>query len=120
MGTLSEQHIERAVDACKWAGVHDAVENLPKGYLTEIGERGVGLSGGQRQRIGIARALLKHPRLFIFDEATSSLDAASAELIAETVNHLRGKATVVFIAHKTPSNLLYDSKITLTQNSPIV
>ena len=110
---------ERAVDACKWAGVHDAVENLPKGYLTEIGERGVGLSGGQRQRIGIARALLKQPRLFIFDEATSGLDSASAELIAETVNQLRGKATVVFIAHKVPANLVFDSKIILTKEGSL-
>ena len=99
---------ERAVDACKWAGVHGAIENLPKGYLTEIGERGVGLLGGQRQRLGIARALLKQPRLFILDEATSGLDEKAASLIAETVNRLRGKATILFVAHRVPNNLLFD------------
>lgn len=62
--------------------------------------RGVGLSGGQRQRVAIARALLKRPQLLIFDESTSGLDEALAERIAETVNSLRGKVSMLFIAQR--------------------
>lgn len=104
---------EQAVEACKWSGVHVDLANLPSGYETEIGERGIGLSGGQKQRIGIARALLRQPKLFLFDEATSSLDASSAEHIAETVNRMRGKSTVLFISHNVPVNLKFDRHIDL-------
>jgi len=90
------------------AEIHQVIEALPQGYQTEIGERGVGLSGGQKQRIAIARALLKQPRILIFDEATSSLDAPTAEHFAATVNQLKGKVTMLFIAHALPKNLQVD------------
>jgi subfamily B ATP-binding cassette protein HlyB/CyaB len=99
---------QQAVQACKMAGVHDVIEALPQGYQTEVGERGAGLSGGQKQRLAIARALLKGPKVLIFDEATSALDAETAESFARTVNSLKGKVTMLFIAHSLPKALRID------------
>ena len=96
---------EEIAFACRQAEIHDVIEQLPQGYQTPLGERGVGLSGGQRQRISIARALLKRPKVLIFDEATSSLDQETAEQFARTVNQLSGKVTIVFIAHALPQGL---------------
>ena len=101
------------VQACKVAEIHDVIEKLPKGYNTEIGEHGIGLSGGQKQRLAIARAVLKRPRVLIFDEAASSLDAQTAERFAQTVNRLRGQVTVLFIAHHVPKGLAVDDVFTL-------
>jgi len=99
---------EEIIAACRKAEIHDAIERLPQGYRTEIGEHGVGLSGGQKQRIAIARALLKEPRILIFDEATSGLDGATAEALARTINQLKGSATIIFIAHGVPRGLAVD------------
>jgi len=102
---------DRVVMACKLAEIHDVIEQLPEGYKTRIGEHGAGLSGGQKQRIAIARALLKRPRILIFDEATSSLDAHTADQFAKTVNRLKGKVTMLFIAHQLPRMLRVDNFI---------
>ncbi|MBW7900127.1 MAG: peptidase domain-containing ABC transporter [Rhodocyclaceae bacterium] len=104
---------EQVMQACRWAEIHDTIEKLPKGYQTELGERGVGLSGGQKQRIAIARALLKQPRVLIFDEATANLDPQTAEHFARTVNTLKGKVALLFIAHQLPKGLLADEVVTL-------
>jgi subfamily B ATP-binding cassette protein HlyB/CyaB len=102
---------EQVVHACRMAEIHDVIEKLPQGYQTEIGERGVGLSGGQKQRMAIARALLKQPQILIFDEATSGLDSATAEHFAATINHLRGKVTMLFITHALPKGLQVDEVV---------
>jgi len=102
------------VQACKIAEIHDVIEKLPKGYNTEIGEHGVGLSGGQKQRLAISRAMLKRPKILVFDEATSSLDQHTAERFAQTVNRLKGMAMVLFIAHQLPKGLAVDEVFTLT------
>jgi hypothetical protein len=86
-------------------------------YQTEIGERGVGLSGGQKQRMAIARALIKQPKILIFDEATSSLDSTTAEHFATTINQLKGKVSMLFITHAMPKNLLVDEVVRIGQGS---
>ena len=99
------------------AEIHHTIEALPRGYQTEIGERGAGLSGGQKQRIAIARALLRQPKILVFDEATSSLDSATAEHFAATVNQLKGRATILFITHALPRNLAVDEIVRIGQGA---
>jgi subfamily B ATP-binding cassette protein HlyB/CyaB len=102
---------EEIVHACKMAEIHAVIEQLPQGYQTPVGENGVGLSGGQRQRIAIARALLKRPRVLIFDESVSNLDMQTAEHFAGTINKLKGKVTMLFITHQLPKALQVDEVI---------
>ncbi len=104
---------EMAVQAAKLAEIHPTIEALPGGYKTDVGERGAGLSGGQKQRIAIARALLKRPRVLIFDEATSGLDAAVAEHFAATIARFKGKVTILFITHRAPDKLVPDRVVHL-------
>ncbi|MBI4973713.1 ABC transporter ATP-binding protein [Candidatus Roizmanbacteria bacterium] len=93
----TEQEIK---DAAKIANADDFIRRFPKGYLSEIGERGVKLSGGQKQRIAIARALLKDPPILIFDEATSSLDSKSEYEVQQALNTLMKGRTTIIIAHR--------------------
>jgi len=87
--------------AAKIANLHEFVVNdLPQGYATTVGERGVRLSGGQRQRIGIARALYHNPQVLILDEATSALDNLTEQAVMEAVNNLGHDITIILIAHR--------------------
>ena len=104
---------EQVVHACRMAEIHATIEQLPQGYQTGIGERGAGLSGGQKQRLAIARALLRQPRVLIFDEATSHLDADTAAAFAATIASLRGVATILFITHAPIASLRFDRVIRL-------
>ncbi len=99
------------ITACRMAEIHEVIEKMPQGYQTHIGEHGAGLSGGQKQRIAIARALLKRPKILIFDEATSGLDQQTAEQFAQTINQFKGKVTMLFIAHNLPRTLAVDEVI---------
>jgi ATP-binding cassette, subfamily B, bacterial HlyB/CyaB len=110
---------EQIVEACKVAEIHGVIEELPQGYRTEIGERGVGLSTGQKQRIAIARALLKRPPVLIFDEATTSLDQPTAEHFCTTINQLKGRATILFITHALPKTLQVDEIVHIGTAPPV-
>jgi ATP-binding cassette, subfamily B, bacterial HlyB/CyaB len=111
---------EDVIQACKAAEIHDVIEKLPQGYQTEIGERGTGLSGGQKQRIAIARALLKRPKILIFDEAVSNLDQATSEHFAKTINKLKKSVTIIFVTHQVPGGLGVDELIHMDTVSTIV
>ncbi len=104
---------EDAVHACRIAELHDVIEALPQGYNTRLGEHGVGLSGGQKQRLAIARAVIRRPRILIFDEATSNLDVETAERFAQTVNRLKDRAGILYIAHQVPQGLAADLRLDL-------
>ena len=86
--------------ACKMARVDEFIHDLPQGYATVVGERGVRLSGGQRQRLGIARALIVNPQVLVFDEATSSLDYESERAIQLAMRSISGTRTTLIIAHR--------------------
>jgi ABC-type multidrug transport system fused ATPase/permease subunit len=94
---------EDAVQAAKAANIHDFIESLPQKYQTIIGDRGILISGGQRQRIALARALARKPELLVLDEATSSLDSESENAIKKSVEDLRGKTSIMVIAHRMSS-----------------
>jgi ATP-binding cassette, subfamily B, bacterial PglK len=100
---VPEPQIDRArvEEACRSARIHEFIEQqLPLGYDTAVGERGVRLSGGERQRIGIARALYRRPEVLVLDEATSALDGRIEEEVMDEIHHLAGKKTLVMIAHR--------------------
>lgn len=106
---------EEVESACKIAKVDDVIRQLPQGYYTVVGERGVRLSGGQRQRLGIARALLVNPDVLIFDEATSSLDYESERLIQLAMRSLQGTRTTIVIAHRLSTVREADKIVVLDQ-----
>lgn len=91
---------EEVIEAAKKANAHDFIMELPDGYDTDIGQRGVKLSGGQKQRLSIARVFLKDPRILIFDEATSALDNESERIVQESLESLAKERTTFVIAHR--------------------
>ncbi len=91
---------EQVMHAAERAHAHHFIEDLPNGYQTQVGDRGVRLSGGQQQRLFVARELFKQPNVLLLDEATSDLDTASEQHIQSSIDALQGEVTVVIIAHR--------------------
>jgi len=99
--------------AAKHANIHDFITSLPDGYQTVVGERGLKLSGGEKQRVAIARVILKNPRILVFDEATSSLDSHSEQLILESLKEIAERHTTLVIAHRLSTIIDADDIVVL-------
>lgn len=110
---------EAIITASKKANIYDTIMELPDGFDTVMGDRGVKLSGGQRQRIALARALASQPDIIILDEATSAIDGASEALIQKSITDLRGNVTIVVIAHRLSTVMNLDTILVL-KNGTIV
>ncbi|CXX78796.1 Lipid A export ATP-binding/permease protein MsbA [Staphylococcus aureus] len=110
---------EEVVEAAKMANAHDFIMNLPQGYDTEVGERGVKLSGDQKQRLSIARIFLNNPPILILDEATSALDLESESIIQEALDVLSKDRTTLIVAHRL-STITHADKIVVIENGHIV
>ncbi|MEO0790247.1 MAG: ABC transporter ATP-binding protein [Bacteroidota bacterium] len=97
---VEDTRIPEVEEAAALAGIHEFISELPDGYRTEIGERGVRLSGGQKQRLGLARALFRNPSVLILDEATSALDSITEKGIVDALSDLPKEITTIIIAHR--------------------
>lgn len=115
----TEATADQLVEACQRANIHDFIMRLPDGYDSLVGNRGLKLSGGEKQRLAIARVLLKDPALLIFDEATSSLDSISENLIQEAIEPLIKSRTSILIAHRL-STILAADEILVIQDGQII
>ena len=110
---------EDVVNAAKAAEIHQFISDLPDGYNTTVGERGLKLSGGEKQRVGIARTLLKNPPILLLDEATSSLDTETENSIQKSLNQLLEGRTVITIAHRL-STIVNSDFIVVLDNGEII
>ncbi|RDY70013.1 ABC transporter ATP-binding protein [Halobacillus trueperi] len=110
---------EQMIQAAKAANAHEFIMNLPNGYDTLVGERGVKLSGGQKQRVAIARVFLKNPPLLVLDEATSALDLESEHLIQNALERLASERTTFIVAHRL-STITHADRIVHIENGEIV
>ena len=106
---------DQIVEACKFAAADEFIKKLPNAYDTKIGENGVRLSGGQKQRLSIARAILKKSPIILLDEATSSLDADSEEIVQNAISNLTKNKTTLVIAHRLSTIIRADKIIVMNQ-----
>jgi len=104
---------KEVIDAAKNADIHNFISILPDGYETLVGERGLKLSGGEKQRVAIARAILKNPKIFFFDEATSSLDSSTEKEIQKNLENISRNKTTLIIAHRLSTAANADTIIVL-------
>jgi len=104
---------EEVEEAARLAHLHDFIMTLPDGYETRVGERGVKLSGGEKQRVSIARAAIKRPRIYVFDEATSSLDTRTERQILRSLREISYHSTTLVIAHRLSTVVNADQIVVL-------
>ncbi|HEX6691626.1 MAG TPA: ATP-binding cassette domain-containing protein, partial [Burkholderiales bacterium] len=105
---------DEVYEAARAAHIHEFIASLPKGYQTQVGERGLKLSGGEKQRVAIARALLKNPRILIFDEATSALDSRAEKAIQAELERIAVGRTTLVIAHRLSTVMDADQILVLS------
>ena len=110
--------MEEIESACKTANIYDFINSLPDKINTLVGNRGLKLSGGEKQRVSIARVVLKNPKILILDEATSSLDSISENLIQSALNTVMSGRTSIVIAHRL-STVIAADKIMVLENGVI-
>jgi len=115
----TEASYDKVIEAARAAKMHEFISNLPDGYDTTVGERGLKLSGGEKQRVGIARTLLKNPPILLLDEATSSLDTETENSIQDSLNKMLEDRTVITIAHRL-STIVKSDLIVVLENGEIV
>ncbi|MBM3602789.1 MAG: ATP-binding cassette domain-containing protein, partial [Alphaproteobacteria bacterium] len=114
-----EACMDDIIAAAKAAEAHEFIMQMPAGYDTMVGERGIKLSGGQRQRIAIARAILKNAPILLLDEATSALDSVTERLIQTALNHAMAGRTTVVVAHRLATLTNLDRLIVLEHGQVI-
>jgi subfamily B ATP-binding cassette protein MsbA len=110
---------DEIIEAARQANALEFIQELPQGFNTQLGDRGIRLSGGQRQRLAIARALLRDPEILILDEATSALDSVSERLIQESLEKLSVGRTVIVIAHRLSTIIGADKVVVLEQGKVV-
>jgi ATP-binding cassette subfamily B multidrug efflux pump len=110
---------EEIISAAKNADVHDNIINFPNGYKTILGERGVTLSGGQKQRISIARAIIKEPKILIFDDCLSAVDTETEEKILSNLEIISKNITTFIVSHRVSSAKKADKIIVLNEGEII-
>lgn len=110
---------EEVMEAAIAANAHDFIMELPEGYETKVGERGVKLSGGQKQRVAIARVFLKNPSILVLDEATSALDLESESLIQDSLEKLASNRTTIIVAHRL-STITHADNIIVIENGKVI
>ena len=116
---VPEAGIDEIMEAAKAANIHKDIMNMPDGYQTLVGERGLRLSGGQKQRVAISRAILRRSPIIVLDEATASVDVETEKQIQEAINNISGKKTIIAIAHRL-STIRNADKILVIENGHII
>jgi ATP-binding cassette subfamily B multidrug efflux pump len=116
---MKDASMEQIIRAAKYAQAHDFIMELPLGYDTIVGERGMGLSGGQKQRIAIARALIKNPKILILDDSTSAVDMDTEHEIQIGLKEIMKGRTTFIIAHRI-SSLRHADEIIVLNNGKVI